>query len=164
MLLARTKVDHMAQHKWIFPPAKVILLLWSTLLDAVKASGPFNSADTYLAPSLGKILQRHSDELVQNLLINCGITTQGLDSILKSTDITLPTEVHIVKTMVFPIVMYRCESWTIKMAEGQRIDAFELWSWNRFLRVPWTARSNQSILKEINPEYSMEGLMLKLKL
>ena len=164
MLLARNKVDHMAQHKWIFPPAKVILLLWSTLLDAVKASGPFNSADTYLAPSLGKILQRHSDELVQNLLINCGITTQGLDSILKSTDITLPTEVHIVKTMVFPIVMYRCESWTIKMAEGQRIDAFELWSWNRFLRVPWTTRSNQSILKEINPEYSMEGLMLKLKL
>ena len=88
-----------------------------------------------------------------------------LDSILKSRDITLPTKVHTVKAMVFPVVMYRCESWTIKQAERQRIDVFELWCWRRLLRVPWTARrSNQSILKEISPDYSLEGLMLKLKL
>ena len=89
----------------------------------------------------------------------------NLDSILKSRDITLPTKVCIVKAMVFPVVMYGCESWTIKNIEHQRIDAFELWCWRRLLRVPWTARvSNQSILKEISPEYSLEGLMLKLKL
>ena len=89
----------------------------------------------------------------------------NLDSILKSRDITLLTKVHIVKAMVFPVVMYGCESWTIKKAECLRIDAFELWCYRRLLRVPWTARrSNQSILKEINPEYSLEGLMLKLKL
>ena len=89
----------------------------------------------------------------------------NLDSILKSRDITLPTKVHLLKTMVFPVVMYGCESWTIKKAERQRIDAFELWCWRRLLRVPWTARrSNQSILKEISSEYSLEGLMLKLKL
>ena len=89
----------------------------------------------------------------------------NLGSILKSRDITLPTKVCLVKVMVFPVVMYGCESWTIKKAECQRIDAFELWSWRRLLRVPWTARrSNQSILKEISPEYSLEGLMLKLKL
>ena len=89
----------------------------------------------------------------------------NLDSILKSRDITLPTEVCPVKAMVFPIVMYGCESWTIKKAESQIIEAFELWCWRRLLRVPWTERiSNQSILKEISPEYSLEGLMLKLKL
>ena len=89
----------------------------------------------------------------------------NLDSILKSRDITLPTKVCLVKAIVFPEVMYGCESWTIKKAECQRIDAFELWCWRRLLRVPWTAkRSNQSILKKINPEYSLEGLMLKLKL
>ena len=89
----------------------------------------------------------------------------NLDSILKSRDITLPTKVHLVKAMVFPVVMYGCESWTIKRAEHQRIDAFELWCWRRLLRVPWTARrSNQSIVKEISPECSLEGLMLKLKL
>ena len=89
----------------------------------------------------------------------------NLDSILKSRDITLPTKVHLVKAMVFPVVMYGCESWTIKKAEFQRIDAFELWCWRRLLRVPWTAqRSNQSILKEISPECSLERLMLKLKL
>ena len=89
----------------------------------------------------------------------------GLDSILKSRDITLLTKVHLVKAMFFPIVMYRCESWTMKKAERQRIDAFELWCWRRHLRVPRTARRfNQSILKEISPEYSLEGLMLKLKL
>ena len=88
----------------------------------------------------------------------------NLDSMLKSRDITLPTKVYLVKAMVFPVVMYGCESWTIKKAEGQRIDAFELWCWRRHLRVPWTARrSNQSILKEIGPEYSLEVLMLKLK-
>ena len=84
---------------------------------------------------------------------------------IKSRDITLPTEVHLVKAMLFPVNMYGCESWAIKKAEGQRIDAFELWCWRRLLRVPWTTRrSNQSILKEISPEYSLEGLMLKLKL
>ena len=89
----------------------------------------------------------------------------NLDSILTGRDITLPTKVHLVKAMVFPVVMYGCESWTIKRAERRRIDAFELWCWRRLLRVPWTARrSNQSILKEISPEYSLEGLMLKLKL
>ena len=89
----------------------------------------------------------------------------NLDSILKSRDITLPTKVPLVKVMVFPVVMYGCESWTIKKAEHRRIDAFELWCWRRFLRILWTARkSNQSILKEISPDYSLEGLMLKLKL
>ena len=88
-----------------------------------------------------------------------------LHSILKNIDITLPTKVHLVKALVFPVVMHGCESWTIKKAECRRIDAFELWCWRRLLRVPWTARrSNQSILKEISPEYSLEGLMLKLKL
>jgi len=89
----------------------------------------------------------------------------NLDSILKSRDVTLPTKVCLVKAMVFPVVMYGCESWTIKKAEHQRIDAFELWCWRRLLRVPWTSRrSNQSILKETSPECSLEGLMLKLKL
>ena len=89
----------------------------------------------------------------------------NLDSIFKSRDITLPTKVHLVKSMVFPVVMYGCESWTIKDTECWRIDAFELWCWRRLLRVPWPARRfNQSILKEISPEYSLEGLMLKLKL
>ena len=89
----------------------------------------------------------------------------NLDSALKSRDITLPTKVHIVKAMVFPVVMYRCESWAIKKAECLRIDAFELWCWRGLLRVSWTARrSSQSILKEINPDYSLERLMLKLKL
>ena len=89
----------------------------------------------------------------------------NLDSILKSRDITLSTNICLVKAMVFLVVMYGCESWTIKKAEGRRIDAFELWCWRRLLRVPWTARrSNQSILKEISPEYSLEGLMLKLNL
>ena len=89
----------------------------------------------------------------------------SLDSIFKSRDITLPTKVHLVKAMVFPVVMYGCESWTVKKADCRRIDAFELWCWRRLLRVPWTARrSNQSILKEISPGISLEGMMLKLKL
>ena len=89
----------------------------------------------------------------------------NLDSMLKSKDITLPTKVHLVKAMVFPVVIYECESWTIKKSECQRIDAFELWCWRRLLRVPWTAgRSSQSILKEVSPKYSLEGVMLKPKL
>ena len=103
-------------------------------------------------------------EIKRRLFLGRKVMT-NLDSILKSRDITLPTKVHLVKAMVFPVVMYGCEIWTIKKAEHRRIDAFELWCWRRLLRVPWTARrSNQSILKEINPEYSLEGLMLKLKL
>ena len=103
-------------------------------------------------------------EIKRHLLLGRKVLI-NLDSILKSRDITLPTEVHLVKAMVFPVVMYGCESWTIKKAECWRIDAFELWCWRRLLRVPWTARrSNQSILKEITPECSLEGLMLKLKL
>ena len=103
-------------------------------------------------------------KLKDSLLLGRKVMT-NLDSILKTRDITLPTKVCLVKAMVFSVVMYGCESWTIKKAECQRIDAFELWFWRRLLRVLWTARrSNQSILKEINPEYSLEGLMLKLKL
>ena len=105
-----------------------------------------------------------SREIKRHLLLERK-TMRNLDSILKSRDNTLPTKVHLVKAMVFLIVMYGCESWTIKEAECQRTDAFELWCWRRLLRVPWTARrSNQSILKEIHPEYSLEGLILKLKL
>ena len=105
-----------------------------------------------------------SHEIKRRLLLGRKVMT-NLDSILKRRDITLPTKVRLVKAMVFPVVMYGCESWTIKKAEQQRIDAFELWCWRRFLRVPWTAsRSNQSILKEISPGCSLEGLMLKLKL
>ena len=103
-----------------------------------------------------------SHEMKRHLLLGRKVMT-NLDSILKSRDITLPTKFHLVKAMVFPVVMYGCESWTIKRADHLRIDAFELWCWRRLLRVLWTARrSNQSILKEINPEYSLEGLMLKL--
>ena len=110
----------------------------------------------------------YSHEIKRYLLLGRKIMT-NLDSILKSRDITLPTKVHLVKAVVFPVVMYGCESWTIKKAERRRIDAFELWCWIRLLRSPWTApwterRSNQSILKEVSPEYSLEELMLKLKL
>ena len=105
-----------------------------------------------------------SHEIKRHLLLLRKVMT-NLNSILKSRDIILPTKVHLVKAMVFPVVMYGCESWTIKKAEHWRIDAFELWCWRRLLRVPWTSRrSNQSILNEISPEYSLEGLMLKLKL
>ena len=114
-------------------------------------------------------LQDHSDgdcshEIKRYLLLGRKAMT-NLDSILKSRDITLPTKVLLIKAMFFPVVMYECESWTIKKGESQKIDAFELWCWRRCLRIPWTARrSKQSILKEINPEYSLEGMMLKLKL
>ena len=105
-----------------------------------------------------------SHEIIRLSLLGKKAIT-NLDSILKKRDITLPTQVCLVKTMVFPVVMYGCESWTIKKSESRRIDAFELWCWRGLLRVPWTARrSNQSILRKINPEYSSEGLMLKLKL
>ena len=106
----------------------------------------------------------YSHEIKRCLLLGRKVMT-NLDNVLKSRDITLPTKVHLVKAMVFPVVMYGCESWTTKKAEHQRIDAFELWCWRRLLRVSWSARrSNQSILKEINPEYSLEEPMLKLKL
>ena len=105
-----------------------------------------------------------SHETERRLLLGSKAMT-NLDSILKSRDITLPTKVRLVKAMVFPVVMYGCEDWIVKKAEGRKIDAFELWCWRRLLRVPWTAsRSNQSILKEISPGCSLEGLMLKLKL
>ena len=104
-----------------------------------------------------------SHEIKRCLLLGRKAMT-NLDSILESRDITFPTKVHVVKALVFPVVMYGCESWTVKKTECQRIDAFELWCWRRLLRVRWTARrSNQSILKEISPEYSLEGLMLELK-
>ena len=116
------------------------------------------------APKLLLVGGDGSHEIKRYLLFERKAMT-NIDRVLKSRDITLLTKVCIVKTMVFPVVMYRYESWTIKRAECRRIDAFELWCWRRLLRVPWTARrSNQSILKEINPEYSLEGLMLKLKL
>ena len=116
---------------------------------------------------LGSKITAHGDyshEIKRHLLLERILMT-NLDSILKSRDITLPTKVCLVKAMVFPVVVYGCESWTIKKAEHQRMDIFELWCCRRLLRIPWTAgRSNQSILKEISPEYSLEGLMLKLKL
>ena len=106
----------------------------------------------------------YSHEIKRCLLLGRKVMT-NLDSILRSRDITLPTKIRLVKVMVFPVVMYGCESWTIKKAECRRIDAFELWCWRRLMRVPWTAkRSNQSILREISPEYSLERVMLKLKL
>ena len=135
------------------------------------ASGPITSqqirgetvADFILGGSKITADDDCSHEIKRCLLFGRKVMT-NLDSILKSRDITLPTKVHLVKVMVFPVVMFGCESWTIKKAECQRIDAFELWCWRRHLRVLWTARrSNQSILEEISPEYSLEGLMLKLK-
>ena len=113
---------------------------------------------------LGSKITADGLEIKRCLLLGKKVMT-NLDSIFKSRDITLPTNVHLVKAMVFPVVMYGCECWTVKKAECQRIDAFELWCWRRLLRVPWTSRrSNQSILKEISPGCSLEGLMLKLKL
>ena len=113
----------------------------------------------------GLVVTRHSLEANLFTSLDSVLKSRGLDSVLKSRDITLPTKVQIVQAMVFPVVMHGCEIWTIKKAEWQRIDAFELWCWRRLLRVPWTARrSNQSILKEISPGCSWEGLMLKLNL
>ena len=131
------------------------------------ASGWGNNANSDRLYFLGSQINANGDwshEIKRHLLLGRKVMTK-LDSILKSRDITLPTEVHLVKAMVFPIVMYGCGSWTRKKAECWRTDAFELWCWRRVLRVPWTARtSNRSILKEINPQCSLEGLMLKLKL
>jgi len=138
------------------------------------ASGPITSwqidgetmetVTDYFGGSKITVDDEYSHEIKRHLLLGRKVLT-NLDSILKSRDITLPTKVHLVKAMIFPVVMYGCKSWTIKKADGQRIDAFELWCWKRLLRVPWTARrSNQSILKEISPDYSLEGPMLKMKL
>ena len=138
----------------------------------IMASGPVTSWQIYGETVadfifLGSKITADGDcshEIKKRLLLGRKVMTD-LDSILKSRDITLPTKVCLVKAMVFPVVMYGCENWTIKKAECRKIDAFELWCWRRLLRVPWTVRrSNQSILKEISPEYSLEGLMLKLKL
>ena len=123
-----------------------------------------NNGNSIFLGSKITVVSDCSPEIKRWLLLGRKAITNS-DSVLKSRDITLPTKVCIVKTMVFPAVMYECESWTIKKAEHRRIDAFELWCWRRLLRVPWTARrSNQSILKKISPEYSLEWLMLKLKL
>ena len=139
------------------------------------ASGPITSweidgesvetvSDFIILGSKNTVDGDYSHEIKRCLLLGRKVMA-NLDSVLKSRDVTLPTKVHLVKTMVFPVVMYGCESWTIKKAECRRIDAFELWCWRRLLRVPWTARrSNQYVLKEISPGCSLEGLMLKLKL
>ena len=141
----------------------------------IMASGPITSweIDGGTVETVADIILRGSKitadgdcshEIKRCLLLGRKVMT-NLDSILKSRDITLPTKVHLVKALVFPVVVYGCESWTVKKAECRRIDAFELWCWRRLLRVPWTAKQfNQSILKEISPEYSLEGLMLRLKL
>ena len=129
-----------------------LLLLWITVSDFI---------------SLGSKITADVDcshEIKRRLLLGRKVVT-NLDSIFKSRDITLPTKVRLVKAMVFPVVIYGCESWTVKKAERRRVDALELWCWRRLLRVPWTIRrSNQSLLKEISPEYSLEGLMPKLEL
>ena len=152
--------------------------IWSHLgpdLNAILASGPITSweidGETVETVAnfifLGSKITADGDcshEIKRRLLLGRKVMT-NLDSILKSRDITLPTKVHLVKAIVFPVVMYGCESWTVKKAECRRIDAFELWCWRRLLRVPWTVRrSYQSILNEISPGCSLEGLMLKLKL
>ena len=154
---------------------KVGLKLLSIQKTKIMASGPITSRqidgetmetvrDFLLGGSKITADGDCSHEIKRRLLLGRKVMT-NLDSILKSRDITLPTKVHLVRAMVFPVVMHGCESWTIKKAQCQRIDAFELWCWRRLLTVPCTARkSNQSILKEISPEYSLEGLMLKLNL
>ena len=160
---------------WRWKKSEKIALKLNIQKTKIMASGPITSwqidaetMETVLDFILGGLqnycrwCSRH--EIKRLLLLGRKVIT-NLDSILKSRDITLPTNVHLFKAMVFPMVMYGCESWTIKKVECWRIDAFELWCWKRLLRVPWTARrSNQSILKEISPEYSLEEMMLKLKL
>ena len=146
-------------HAWDI--LKNLIFITSTIVSPqIKQQGG-NTAP----PINRKLDQRFTEhEIKLHLLLGRKVMT-NLDSIFKSRYITLPTKVHLVKAMVFPVALYGCESWTIKKTEHQRIDAFELWCWRRLLRVPWTTRrSNQSILKEINPGYSLEGLMLKLKL
>ena len=170
-------VDHFYGRKWRELKSLLIKVKKETEKAGLKlniqktkimASGPITSWQKWVTMetmtdfiSLGSKITTDGDcshEIKRHLLLERKAMT-NLDGILKSRDITLPAKVHIVKTMVFLVVMYRCESWTIKKAEHRRIDAFELWCWRRLLRVPWTARrSNQSILKEISPEYSLEGL------
>ena len=159
-------------------------LLMKVKEESEKAGLKFNIQKTKIMTSSQQIDGKTMEILIDFIFLGSKITANGdcsheikrylllgrkamtnLDSILKSRDITLPTKVRLVKAMVFPVDIYGCDSWTIKKAECRRIDAFELWCWRRLLRVPWTARrSNQSILKEISPGYSLEGLMLKLKL
>ena len=137
--------------------------IWSHHFMGNRWGNSGNSVRLYFLGSKITVDGDCSHEIKRRLLLGRKVMT-NLDSILKSTDIILPTKVRLVKAMVFPVVIYGCESWTVKKAERWRIDAFELWCWRRLLRVPWTARrSNQSILKEISPGYSLEGLMLKLK-
>ena len=136
---------------WCHPTISSSVILFSSHLQSFPASGSFQMSQSFAF-----------DEFFTMVL---GFYILPVDSALKSIGITLPTKDHIVKAMVFPVVMYKYESWTIKKVEWQRIDAFELWCWRRLLQVPWTTwRSNQSVLKEINPKHSLEGLMLKLKL
>ena len=137
---------------------RLLITSWQTDGETMERVADFTFLDSKITAD-----SDCSHETKRRLLLGRKAMT-NLDSILKSRDITLPTKVHIVRAMVFPVVMYGFENWTIKKAEHQRIDAFQLWCWRRLLRIPWTARgSNQSVLKEINPEYSLEGLMLKLK-
>ena len=136
----------------------------SIFITSWQIDGETVETETYFLGSRITVDGDYSPEIKRCLLLERKAMT-NLDSILKNRDVTLPTKVRLVKAMIFPVVMYGCESWTIKKAERRRIDAFELWCWRRLFRIPWTARrSNQSILKEISPEYSLEGLMLKLKL
>ena len=138
--------------------------IWSHHFMANRWGNSGNSVRLYFGSSKITADSDCSHEIKRRLLLGRKVIT-NLDSIFKSRDVTLPAKVHLVKAIVFPVVMYGCESWTIKKAECQRIEAFELWCWRRLLRVPWTTRrSNQSILKEISSEYSLEGLILKLKL
>ena len=142
-------------------------VLWHSAFFIVQLSHPHMTTGKTIALTrrtfVGKVMSLLFN-MLSRLLLGRKVMTNP-DNILKSRDITLPTKVLLVKAIVFPVVMYGCENWTIKKAEHRRIDAFELWCWRRLLRVPWTARrSNQSTLKEISPEYSLEGLMLKLKL
>ena len=143
---------------WIFEEKKKFTVSWEIDGETVETVSEFIF--------LGSKITADGDcshEIKRRLLLGRKVMT-NLDSVLKSRDITLPTNVRLVKAMVFPMVMYGCESWTVRKAERRRIDAFEVWCWRSLLRVPWTARrSNQSILKEISPEYSLQGLMLKLK-
>ena len=139
--------------------------LKESLFSSIESRGRKETGTDFIFSGSKITVDRDCSHEIKRHLLLVRKAMANLDSVLKSRDITLPTKVHIVKVMVFPVVMYRCKSWTLKKAEHQRIDAFELWCWRTLLRVPRTARrSNQSILKEINPEYSLEGVVLKLQL
>ena len=151
------KIGHIDDHLWLFT---FPIASWEIEGETMETVADFFGGGAPKITADGD----YSHEIKRHLLLGRKAMIK-LDSSLKSRDITLPTKVCLDKAMVFPVVMYECESWTIKKAECQRIDAFELWCWRRLLKVPWTTRrSNQSILKEISPKYSLEGLMLKLKL